>query len=75
MLNLKAWLIVKLWTWWYYITHPGMYWERVKLRNKNSQKMLDLFIGHTTRKKKMIDKEHDDFNWKLIINWSIFSSY
>ena len=34
MLRIKAWFIVKLWTWWYYVTHPNMWWKRTKLRIK-----------------------------------------
>jgi hypothetical protein len=30
----RAWFIVKFWTIWYYVTHPSMYWERLKIRYK-----------------------------------------
>ena len=70
MLRIKAWFIVKLWTIWYYVWHPGMYWKRIKLRNRGSQRLLDLFIGNTMRKEKMIDnKEHDEMDFRKMASW------
>ena len=40
-------LYVKLHYIWYYVTHPKMYWYRLKLKNKHMRKVLDLFIRKT----------------------------
>ena len=32
--KLKNWFILKFWTIWYYVWNPGMYFKRIKLRNK-----------------------------------------
>ncbi len=49
----KGWLIVKLWTIWYYMWHPSMYFKRIKLRNKL---MID-------------NNEHDEIDFRKMASW------
>ena len=39
---------------WYYITHPKMWWKRMQLGDSNLKKVLDLYIGNLTKKRKQV---------------------